>query len=342
MSWTKRAKLLTFCPGLRNIHFMSRTELRYPEEPAASITLVERETGLSKDTLRVWERRYGFPFPNRDRRGERVYPPEQVEKLRVLSRLLDRGMRPGQLMKLPLPDLIERLRAREQVASQDAGGAPEGALAPMMQETMRLLKGCDETALRAQLSRVLLRLGLQRFVLEFAAPLNERVGDAWSCGEIAVSHEHVYTEQMQYLLRQGIGSIPQGTRQANVMLTTLPGEQHQLGLLMAQVCLAAEGARCISLGVQTPARDIAQAVRQRGIEVVGLSFSEANKPNVACDMLQDLRARLPGSVDIWAGGKLWTRAHRIVPGVRFIPVLTQIPAALASHSESRGRQAVNS
>ena len=47
-----------------------------------SIAAVERDTGLSKDTLRVWERRYGFPTPGRDTLGERAYPLEQVEKLR--------------------------------------------------------------------------------------------------------------------------------------------------------------------------------------------------------------------------------------------------------------------
>jgi len=31
-----------------------------------NISAVERDTGLSKDTLRVWERRYGFPKPLRD------------------------------------------------------------------------------------------------------------------------------------------------------------------------------------------------------------------------------------------------------------------------------------
>ena len=38
-----------------------------------SIAAVERDTGLSKDTLRVWERRYGFPQPGRDGFGERAY-----------------------------------------------------------------------------------------------------------------------------------------------------------------------------------------------------------------------------------------------------------------------------
>ncbi len=65
--------------------------------PGLPIAAVERDTGLSKDTLRVWERRYGFPQPTRDANGERVYPSEQVEKLRLLKRLMDQGHRPGKI-----------------------------------------------------------------------------------------------------------------------------------------------------------------------------------------------------------------------------------------------------
>jgi len=67
-----------------------------------SIAAVERDTGLSKDTLRVWERRYGFPRPQRDGFGERAYPLEQVEKLRVVKRLMDAGHRPGRIVDQPI------------------------------------------------------------------------------------------------------------------------------------------------------------------------------------------------------------------------------------------------
>ena len=63
-----------------------------------SIAAVERDTGLSKDTLRVWERRYGFPLPHRDALGERSYPFDQVERLRTIKRLLDAGHRPGRVV----------------------------------------------------------------------------------------------------------------------------------------------------------------------------------------------------------------------------------------------------
>ena len=63
-----------------------------------NISSVERDTGLSKDALRVWERRYGFPQPYRDAHGERIYPSDQVDKLRLLKRLLDQGHRPSKII----------------------------------------------------------------------------------------------------------------------------------------------------------------------------------------------------------------------------------------------------
>jgi len=70
-----------------------------------SISAVERDTGLSKDTLRVWERRYGFPSPMRDAFGERIYPLEQVDRLRAIRRLMDIGHRPGKIIGLDIAEL---------------------------------------------------------------------------------------------------------------------------------------------------------------------------------------------------------------------------------------------
>ncbi|NCN23783.1 MAG: MerR family transcriptional regulator [Gallionella sp.] len=65
-----------------------------------SIASVERETGIGKDTLRVWEKRYGFPIPARNARGERLYPAAQIEQLILVKRLLDKGIRPGKVVGL--------------------------------------------------------------------------------------------------------------------------------------------------------------------------------------------------------------------------------------------------
>src|SRR5512145_2168009 len=70
-----------------------------------NISAVERETGLSKDVLRMWERRYGFPHPERDDNGERQYTPADIAKLRAVKRLMDVGMRPGRLVAHSLDEL---------------------------------------------------------------------------------------------------------------------------------------------------------------------------------------------------------------------------------------------
>ena len=299
-----------------------------PQLPDASISAVERETGLSKDTLRIWERRYGFPLPLRDAHGERLYPQDQVHKLRLISRLLGRGLRAGQLVATPLEALIARASGDEDKPAHAAARPEDGEL---FDTTLRLLATYDETGLRSHLSLALQRLGLQRFVIDFAARMNLRVGEAWSLGQLSISQEHLYTEQMQHQLRQGIGAIYPGVRHPSVMLTTLPGEEHQLGLLMAQACLAVEGIRCVSLGVQTPAWDISEAARQQGVEVVGLSFSEALRQKAALEMLKDLRAQLPQHIEIWAGGARWARLRRRIPGVRFIARLEELPRVISDY-----------
>ena len=72
---------------------------------ALNISAVEREAGLSKDVLRMWERRYGFPKPVRDDNGERRYSAAEVAKLRAIKRLMDVGLRPGKIIRHTLDEL---------------------------------------------------------------------------------------------------------------------------------------------------------------------------------------------------------------------------------------------
>ena len=82
-----------------------------PTLATLNIAAVERETGLSKDVLRKWEMRYGFPAPLRDSLGERAYPAEQVNRLRLIKRLMDAGMRPSRVVNLDAEGLIALAQA---------------------------------------------------------------------------------------------------------------------------------------------------------------------------------------------------------------------------------------
>jgi MerR family transcriptional regulator, light-induced transcriptional regulator len=293
--------------------------------PAVPITLsiaaVERDTGLSKDTLRVWERRYGFPMPERDAIGERAYTLDQVEKLRLIKRLMDAGHRPGRIVTLPFAELT---LLGDQISEPAPRG--RGAARPAdLRGHVELLRRHDARALRAELTRLMVALGLGRFVTEVVAPLNIAVGDAWIRGQLEIFEEHLYTESVQVVLRQGLAMLPPGADTGpDVLLTTFPGEPHGLGLLMAEAMLAIEGCRCTSLGVQTPLWDIVLAARAHGAKVVALSFTGCMNPNQVVDGLTELRAKLPAEVELWAGGSAPVLHRRRVEGVLPIASLDDV------------------
>ena len=297
-----------------------------PTPIAMSIAAVERDTGLTKDTLRVWERRYGFPAPSRDALGERLYPLDQIDKLRTLKRLLDLGHRPGKVVNLPIDEL-------QRLAQASTGGSARHLQPVQAQDDLdgllRLLIAHRFDGLRGELSQLLLRKGLARFITDVIAPLNELVGEAWTRGELQIFEEHLYTEAVQGLLRSAIGSIPRADRRPRVLLTTFPQEPHGLGILMAEATLALDGCSCISLGVQTPIWDIALAAEAQQVDIVALSFSAVVNPNQASDGLAELRGRLPAVVEIWAGGNCPVLQRRPPPGIHALRSLDEVAPALA-------------
>ena len=284
-----------------------------------SIAAVERDTGLSKDTLRVWERRYGFPNPERDHFGERIYSIDQVDRLRAIRRLMDVGYRPGKIIGLSLEDiqaLAESVPQAAPIASEDQ--------AADLDQLMNVLKSHEIEDLRRQLSQRVLRLGLARFVTELVAPLTEKVGDTWARGQLEIYEEHLFTESMQVVLRNAISTIPQPGNRPRVLLTTFPSEPHGMGLLMVEALLALEGCRCFSLGVQTPVWDIVLAAQAQDIDLVVLSFSPVMNPTLVVDGLTELRAKLPKSVEIWAGGRCPVLSRRAPDGIRVVTEFAEL------------------
>lgn len=294
-------------------------------ERPVPIRSAEREIGLSKDTLRGWERRYGFPAPLRDEAGERFYPPDQVARLRLMRRLVDAGRRPGQLVSLSMAEL-------EQLVHDATGGSIETQTGhPDHERCFSLLRGHDATGLSRQLHDACVRLGLERFIVEQVAPLTTQIGDAWMRGQLAIYEEHLFSELLQGVLRTTIARLPDPPAPARprVLLTTFVDEPHGLGLLMAQGLLLLDGAPCVCLGTETPIWDIAQAARAFRVDIVALSFTGAMNPNPMVEGLTDLRGRLAADVELWAGGAAPALHRRGVPGVVVMATLARLRAEVA-------------
>ena len=294
------------------------------ERNGFNISAVERDTGLSKDLLRMWERRYGYPSPARDASGERLYSDTEVAKLRAIKRLMDVGMRPGKIIHGSLDELNALADARARMRKD--------AIAPALErDFLDALKRHDTPALQSMLAQLAMKQGLQRFVIETITPLNRAIGEAWMRGDLEVFEEHLYTEQVHVALRAAINAFPRAQAgEPRVLLTTFPNEQHGMGLLMVEALLVPEGAQCVSLGTQTPIDDIRRATIAHKAQILALSFSGSFTLRVAVDGLDALRAQLPPHVTVWAGGEMTRRMRKTLPGVVLLPDLASTIPALKS------------
>ncbi|NOT19431.1 MAG: MerR family transcriptional regulator [Sideroxydans sp.] len=283
------------------------------------IATVERETGIGKDTLRVWEKRYGFPLPVRAERDERLYPQPQVEQLRLIKRLIGNGLRPAKVVGLGVDELNVLLAdVQTQQPSQAAHILP----------FIQLIKTHQASALRIALGRALLQQGLDDFLSKTITPLNQLVGEAWMRGEMRIFEEHLYSEQITLVLRNAISTLRDADSSPRVLLTTLPGEEHSLGLLMAEATLSLYGASCVTLGVQTPTQEIVSAVAAHRSDIVVLSFSEAIPAQQVKTGLQQVRVALPAHISLWAGGSGVARQRVVIEGVQLMGPLSDLGTAV--------------
>lgn len=264
------------------------------EAAAFSIRVVANRTGLSVETLRMWERRYGFPKPARRPGGSRLYSETDVRRLDLLAAAVRAGYRPGDVVALADAD-VERLIGPVAVAEDRASGAPNDDV----RDILGSLVGDDIEGTRRLLRQSAIKHGPRSFVTDVAHPLAIEVGKAWAAGRIGVRHEHLMSALLATQLRLLLGALDTRGR-PRVVLATLPGEQHALGLEMVAVVLAAAGGTPIMLGANTPTKEIVACAHALNAEVIGLSISAlADKHAVA----KDVRAiEKDSKSSLWLGG----------------------------------------
>jgi len=73
------------------------------------IGAVSRLTGISADTLRIWERRYQVVEPKRTEKGGRLYSQDDVTRLTMIKTLVDQGHAISTVANLEGQELSQRL-----------------------------------------------------------------------------------------------------------------------------------------------------------------------------------------------------------------------------------------
>ncbi len=258
------------------------------------------ETGLSPDVIRVWERRYGFPMPIRLPSGHRRYLTSDLRRLRLIAEAVAEGSRPGLAVKAD-DATLRKLLVRNH---------PK-AWGPVLESLKAAVLAMDSAEIRTLLQTAFAAQPLKEFLSHVVDPLLEWVGYSWAEGTLGIHQEHLVTEILEDFLRQTRQALPPLPSKGAVLLTTLPGERHRLGLLMAALLYAAKGIRVELLGVDLPVASIAHAARTLNVDRVAVSLSIQSSGEPTRKLLLDLLERLPPRCRLLIGGQGAARTRRV-------------------------------
>jgi len=261
---------------------------------ALHIREVVRITGLRREQLYMWQRRYGFPAPLRDPFGDRVYPPDQVARLRLIKQLLSEGWRAGAVV--PLADTA--LQSMLGLTVEEPAPLP-----PEIETAVRLLAQHRTADLQSHLSKLLGSQGLRKFLEQTLIPLNETVHERVVRGEMQTFQELRFADLALRLLRDARGAVRQTRESRQVLLATPPNDPNQLGLAILELLLHTEGVSCLTLGAGIPAQEIAGAAKAYEVALVLLLFDRGISGKIAGQEIRGLRHALPADVPLIVSGR---------------------------------------
>ncbi len=307
---------------------MSSTVSKARPKAGYSIRMTARLTSLPPDTLRIWERRYGFPTPERAPGGSRLYSAEEVEVLTLLARAIKSGFRPSEVVGKPRAE-VERLLALSGLRPPVLPAAPSSSL-PVIASVLDALVKDDVAAIQSELRQAAILLGPQRFVVDLAAPLLERVGEAWASGELEVRHEHVLSSCVSTQLRILSSGFDERADRPIVVLATLPGEGHGLGLEMIALYLAVQQVTPRLVGTDTPPDQIVKVMKSHRAAALGIAVARPTEHAKVSKQLRAIAAELPRRTRVWIGGSAATDLGLEGEPFRIVTTWPALDAAIAA------------
>jgi DNA-binding transcriptional MerR regulator/methylmalonyl-CoA mutase cobalamin-binding subunit len=280
------------------------------------IRAVSKQTGISIDTLRAWEKRYQVVVPQRDERG-RLYTEADMQRLRLLNSAVEKGHAIGRVAALSNEDL-EAIVLSPSLSVSEAEPAKtsvEEAFPTQLQTqrtVMEAIERLDYAAAERELSLLAAVLPPRELVHTVALPLMRQVGEAWHAGKLSIAQEHMTSA----LLRNQLGAlIPLQRRSmpaARLLFATPSGELHEFGILVSAMLAAGGGLGITYLGANLPGEEIVFAAQKTAPQVVVLGFIGANGAKIGLTEIQKVAHKLPAQIELWVGG---TRNNEMIAAV---------------------------
>lgn len=304
------------------------------DQPRYPVRLVASRTGLSPHVLRAWERRYGVVVPTRTEGGQRLYSDHDIQRLRLLRRLSERGHSIGPIAGLSL-EALTQLDPAAAAPDEPVGQAP--SLTPgdteiirdLSEGALRAIRRLDAGAMQTLLERAAVTLGAQDFLDHVTEPVLDEIGRGWAEGSISVAQEHLATAVFKRVLNWLLGVYRVKGPAPRLVVATPPGEMHEMGALMVAVTAAAEGWSVTYLGPDLPVPDLLEAARQSDAGAVAISAVHAPDRAGLERIIRMTREGLPQEMPLLLGGAAAQKLELEQDGILMIDNLSELRAQLA-------------
>ena len=243
------------------------------DQPIYNIGAVSRMTDIPASTLRIWERRYGFPQPARSQGRQRLYTERQVSSLRWIKGQIDQGMRTAQAIRalgqveaqggLPIAALPHA------TAPSEPAGEREPHLEALQRQILSHLMRSDLDRVDRIFLQELSRYPVEDQILRVVLPTLQDIGTAWERREATVATEHLATQYLRHRLAMWAMTAPPPYAVPPTVLACVPGELHEGGVSMLSTLLRRRRWPVAYLGQSVPLDDLAAFIKDiRPIAVV--------------------------------------------------------------------------
>lgn len=217
-------------------------------ESTIRIGELARRTGVSPELLRAWEQRYGLLRPARSAGGFRLYSGADEARIRRMTRLIADGLSAAEA-------------ARQASAGDDAPAEVEAPIVDQLADELRAaLDVLDGSGAHAAFDRLFASVSVEVVLTDVVVPYLRDLGDRWAAGRASVAQEHFAS----HLIRGRLLAIARDWDTGGgpvVLLACLPGEAHDLGLLIFGILLSRRGWRATFLGADTPIDTLRASIR---------------------------------------------------------------------------------
>jgi DNA-binding transcriptional MerR regulator len=263
---------------------------------------LSRRTGVSPELLRAWEQRYNVLRPTRSDGGFRLYSPQDEHRVTTMRSHLERGISAAEAARLTL---------EEERAPVPPAELP--ALALGAADLRAALDRLDESAAHAVFDRLLAGFSVETVLREVVMPYLRELGDRWERGEASIAQEHFASQILRGRLL-GLARGWDGGPGPRALLACMPGEQHDLGLIVFGLGLRDRGWRITFLGPDTPLDTIGDAAATLQPDAVVLAAATPDRFESGRAALR----RLARDTPLWAAGAGASPAVAKATGVQLL------------------------